>query len=38
MSTGLIWALVLLCVVLGSLGALRPSGRGHDFKRLKEED
>jgi hypothetical protein len=30
------WGLVLLCVVLGSLGALRPSGRAHDFKRFKE--
>jgi hypothetical protein len=32
------WGLVLLCVVLGSLGALRPSGRQRDFKRVKEED
>jgi hypothetical protein len=32
------WFLVLLCIILGSLGALRPSGRTHDFKRVKEED
>jgi hypothetical protein len=32
------WGLVLLCVVLGSLGALRPSGRAHDFKRVKDEE
>jgi hypothetical protein len=29
------WAIVLLCVVLGGLAALRPSGRAHDFKRAK---
>jgi hypothetical protein len=32
------WALVLLCVILGSLGALRPSLRRREFKRVKEED
>jgi hypothetical protein len=32
------WGLVLLCIILGSLGALRPSGRAHDFKRVREED
>jgi hypothetical protein len=32
------WFLVLLCVGLGSLGALRPSGRTHDFKRDKNDD
>ena len=32
------WGLVLLCVVLGSLGALRPSLRRRDFKRTKDED
>jgi hypothetical protein len=32
------WGLVILCVVLGSLGALRPSGRAHDFKRVKAEE
>jgi len=32
------WGLLLLCIVLGSLGALRPSGRSHDFRRVKEED
>ncbi len=32
------WGLLLLCVVLGALGALRPSGRARDFKRVKEED
>ena len=31
------WGLVLLCFVLGSLGALRPSGRAHEFKRVKED-
>jgi hypothetical protein len=32
------WALVLLAVVLGALGALRPSGRQREFKRIKDED
>jgi hypothetical protein len=32
------WALVLLAVVLGALGALRPSGRQREFKRIKEEE
>jgi hypothetical protein len=32
------WAIVLLCVVLGAFGALRPSGRAKEFKRLKDED
>jgi hypothetical protein len=32
------WGLLLLCIVLGSLGALRPSGRSHDFRRIKEEE
>ena len=32
------WAIVLLCAVLGSLGALRPSGRQKDFRREKEVD
>lgn len=32
------WALVLLCTILGALGALRPSGRAADFKRSKDED
>jgi hypothetical protein len=27
-----------LCVVLGSLGALRPSLRRREFKRVKDED
>ena len=31
------WGLVLLCVLLGSLSALRPSGRQQDFKRIKED-
>jgi hypothetical protein len=30
------WAIVLLGVVLGSLGAFRPSGRAKDFRREKE--
>lgn len=32
------WGLVLLCVVLGALGALRPTGRQREFRRVKEED
>ena len=32
------WAIVLLCVVLGGLAALRPSMRKADFKRVQEED
>ena len=32
------WGLLLLCVVLGGITALRPSGRQQDFKRIKEED
>jgi hypothetical protein len=32
------WAVLLLCVILGGLGALRPSGRTADFRRVKEED
>ncbi len=32
------WAVLLLCVILGSFAALRPSGRSHDFRRSKEED
>ena len=32
------WALVLLSIILGSLGALRPSGRQREFRRVKEED
>jgi hypothetical protein len=31
------WALVLLSVILGAMGALRPSGRQREFKRVKEE-
>ena len=32
------WALVILCAILGSLGALRPSMRMREFKRVKDED
>ncbi len=32
------WGLVLLCIVLGSLTALRSSGRQMDFKRPKDDD
>lgn len=32
------WGLLFLCVILGGLAVLRPSGRGADFKRVKEED
>lgn len=31
------WAVLLLCVILGSLSALRPSNRKVDFRRSKEE-
>jgi hypothetical protein len=31
------WALVLLTVILGCLGTLRPSGRAEDFKRFKAD-
>ena len=30
------WGIILLCFILGSLAALRPSGRKRDFKRPKE--
>ena len=30
------WAILLLCVILGCLGTLRPSNRSEDFKRFKE--
>lgn len=29
------WAIVLLCIILGALVALRPSGRKKDFARAK---
>jgi hypothetical protein len=32
------WGIVLLCIVLGSLVALRPSGRAGDFRRMKTEE
>ncbi len=32
------WAIVLFGVILGALGALRPSGRQREFRRVKEED
>lgn len=32
------WGIVLLCIVLGSLVALRPSGRARDFRRVKADD
>jgi hypothetical protein len=32
------WGLLLLCVILGGLATLRPSGRASDFKRVKVED
>jgi hypothetical protein len=31
------WAIVLLCTFLGSVGALRPSMRAREFKRVKDE-
>jgi len=32
------WGIVILCIVLGSFAALRPSGRAQDFRRSKNED
>lgn len=32
------WGIVFLCIVLGSLCALRPAGRAHDFRRVKTEE
>ena len=32
------WAMVILCIVLGSFAALRPSGRQKDFRRVKEQE
>ena len=31
------WAVVLLCTILGALGAFKSSGRKSDFKRAKDE-
>ena len=32
------WGLVILCIILGSFGALRSSGRGKEIRRTKDED
>jgi hypothetical protein len=32
------WAIILLCFILGSMIALRPSGRKKDFARSKNVD
>ena len=32
------WAIILLCVILGSFSVLRPSGRKLDFRRAKQEE
>jgi hypothetical protein len=32
------WAIVLLCIILGSFSALRPSGRLREFRRPKSDD
>lgn len=32
------WAVILLCMILGSFAALRPAGRKFDFRRSKDED
>lgn len=32
------WAIILLCIFLGSFSALRSSGRRADFRRSKDED
>lgn len=31
------WAVILLCILLGSFSALRPSGRRSDFRRPADE-
>ena len=31
------WGIVILCIILGSFGALRPSGRAKDFQRPKKD-
>ena len=31
------WATILLCIILGSFSALRPSGRKAEFKRVKKD-
>jgi hypothetical protein len=31
------WAIVLLSVVLGAMGALRPSGRQREFRRVRDD-
>ena len=32
------WAVLLLCVILGSFCALRPSNRSAEFRHTKEVD
>lgn len=32
------WAVILLCVILGSFSTLRSSGRKTDFRRAKTAD
>jgi hypothetical protein len=32
------WGIVLLCIVLGSFGALRASGRKKEIRRVHDED
>jgi hypothetical protein len=32
------WGIVLLCIVLGAFGALKPSNRNKDFRRPKKGD
>jgi hypothetical protein len=32
------WAVLLLCVILGSFAALRPANRKAEFRRSKDED
>jgi len=31
------WATLLLCIILGSFSALRPSGRKSEFKKIKAD-
>jgi len=32
------WGIVILCIVLGAFGALRPSGRAKEIRKVKNEE
>jgi hypothetical protein len=32
------WGIVLLCIILGSFGALRASGRKKEIRRVYDDD